>query len=268
MVDAHPEIAIPPETGFVVAVAQLASGDALRRRFFETLTQFPPDAPGWHDFEIPSEHFRQELTRISPFTVTAGLRCFYRCYAARFGKRRWGDKTPTYCRHLETIEQVLPEAHFVHIIRDGRDVAMSLRDLWFSPGRDMATLAQHWVRDVTTGREQGRKSGKYLEVRYEDLVADTRQVLMDVCEFVELSYHPAMEKYYERTPSRMKEHKARVRMDGSVVVSEEQRRQQQRLTFQPPDSSRAFNWRTSMTSEDRSAFEAVAGALLQELGYS
>jgi len=268
MVDAHPEIAIPPETGFAVAVTQLPSDEGLRLRFFETLTQFPPDAPSWGDFEIDAETFWQQLTRISPFSVTEGLRCFYRCYADRFGKQRWGDKTPMYCCHLQTIEQVLPEAHFVHIIRDGRDAALSLRNLWFSPGRDMETLARHWVRDVATAREQGRKCRKYMEVRYEDLVSGSRQVVMDVCNFVELLYHPAMEKYYERTPDRLREHKARVRPDGSVVVSQEQRHQQQQLTLQPPDSSRAFNWRTSMTSEDRSAFEEVAAPLLQELGYS
>jgi len=68
MLDTHPEMAIPPETGF--------------------LALFPH---------------------------------FYQLYASRFAKPRWGDKTPSYCHHMQNIEEVLPEAHFIHIIRDGRD---------------------------------------------------------------------------------------------------------------------------------------------------
>jgi hypothetical protein len=267
MLDAHPEIAIPPETGFAIAVTQLPGDETLRQRFFETLTGFPPDAPAWRDYGIPAEAFWQKLTRISPFNVTQGLRCFYSSYADRFGKQRWGDKTPMYCCHLQTIEAVLPEAHFIHIIRDGRDAALSLRNLWFSPGTDMETLARHWLREVTTARQQGRGVRKYLEVRYEDLVFDPRGTLTNVCSFVELTFHDAMEKYYERTAIRLDEHQARVRTNGSLVVSREERHQQQHLTFEPPDPSRAFNWRKSMSSEDRSAFESVAAPLLQELGY-
>jgi len=62
-----------------------------------------------------------ELQKITPFHVDAAIRCFYRLYAAQLGKERWGDKTPSYGRHMRAIEQVLPEACFIHIIRDGRD---------------------------------------------------------------------------------------------------------------------------------------------------
>jgi len=91
---------------------------------------------------------------------------------------------------------------------------------------------------------------------------------MDVSRFIEVAYDPAMEKYYERTPGRLKEHKGRLRPDGSVLISQEERHRQQSLTLHPPDSSRAFNWRTSVTGEDRSMFEAVASPLLRDLGYS
>ena len=54
---------------------------------------------------------------------------------------------------------------------------LSLRNLWFSPGRDMETLARQWVRDAATAREQGRQCDRYIEVRYEDLVSDSKRVL-------------------------------------------------------------------------------------------
>ena len=80
---------------------------------------------------MSAEAFERHLTQLCPFTVTEGLRCFYRCYAHRFGKRRWGNKTPMYSCHLHTVERILPEAHFIHIIRDGRDAALHFGDRRF-----------------------------------------------------------------------------------------------------------------------------------------
>ena len=112
----------------------------------------------------------RETGLIDPFTVSDGFRLFYRMYAQRFGKPRGGDKTPMHCRHLRTIERLLPEARFVHIIRDGRDAAVSLRRQWFSPGHDIQTQARYWRDNVLLARQQAAGCRHYLELRYEDLV--------------------------------------------------------------------------------------------------
>ncbi len=268
MLDSHPQVAIPPETGFLAHRYQFKSeGNNLRREFFETITNYPPEMPGWVDFQIPADNFWYSLTQIQPFTVTEGYRTFYRLYATRFNKPRWGDKTPTYCLHLQKIEAVLPEAHFIHIIRDGRDVALSLRQYWFSPGDDMKTLAAHWCNCVLNGRQQGANCRHYLEVRYEALIQEPRLILKEICAFLNLPYTTAMESYYERTLHRLSEHKSRFKADGSLVVSHEQRLQQQHLTTQPPDPSRIFGWKKAMPLAERLEFEAVAAELLANLGY-
>ena len=76
----------------------------------------------WPDFGMTAEDLRDELTRIRPLNVADGFRAFYRLYAERSGKSRWGDKTPDYVLHISDIAETLPEAHFIHIIRDRRDV--------------------------------------------------------------------------------------------------------------------------------------------------
>ena len=130
MLDSNPELAIPPETGFLALGDQFTSqGEALREEFFQAVVDFPPQVPNWEDFQIPQAVFWANLVELDPFTVSEGYRTFYRLYASRFTKRRWGDKTPVYCHHLETIAAVLPEAHFIHIIRDGRDVSISETDV-------------------------------------------------------------------------------------------------------------------------------------------
>lgn len=208
-----------------------------------------------------------KLKDVVPFSLAEGYRSFYRTYAARFGKCRWGDKTPTYCHHMKTIEEVLPEAHFIHVIRDGRDVALSLRGMWFSPGPDMEAQAKHWTTCVTTARQQGARCRNYLEIRFEQLIQETAAVLMSVCEFIALPYSAEMLSYYVRARDRLAEHVDRVRPDGSLVVSHADRLRQQALTMQTPQASRVGSWKRRMSGEERSRFEAIAGELLHELGY-
>jgi hypothetical protein len=268
MLDAHSELAIPPETGFLtLAPTFKGSSDKLREKFFRAVISYPPPVTAWPDFEIRADTFWAALTEINPFTVPEGFRTFYRLYADRFGKPRYGDKTPLYCLELETIRRVLPEARFIHMIRDGRDSALSLRKMWFSPGWEIETQAAYWRKCVLAARRAGLGCPDYIEVRYEDLILTTRPILERICSFVDLSFENAMLSYYTHTPERLKEHKARSRPDGTPLVTREQRLNQQKRTTEPPDPACVFAWKRTMSGVDRRRFELVAGDLLRELGY-
>ena len=58
-------------------------------------------------------------------TTGQAIAAVFEAYAAERGKRRWGDKTPLYMQHLPLLERLFPSARFVHLIRDGRDAALS-----------------------------------------------------------------------------------------------------------------------------------------------
>jgi hypothetical protein len=264
MLDSHPELAIPPETGFLSLGRKMrGTGSRLRDRFFDTLINYI----SWPDFEISEEEFRAALLRVDPFSVTEGFRTFYRMYAARFGKSRWGDKTPHYCFELDSIRRVLPEARFIHIIRDGRDVALSMRQMWFSPGWGIKTQATYWLKCVRAARRAGLSRPDYLEVRYEDLVLKPRETLARVCTHIDLPFSNLMLSYYERTPWRLLEHKERLRPDGTPFPTQDQRFQQQALTTRPPYAGRVFAWKRTMEREEALTFAKVARSLLMELGY-
>jgi hypothetical protein len=268
MLDSHPELAIPPETGFLKFGRNFRGrGDRLRERFFRAIVEYADPFPTWADFEISAESFRAALMEIDPFTISDGYRSFYRLYAARHGKARWGDKTPLYCLSMKVIRRTLPEARFIHIIRDGRDAALSLRKMWFSPGWKMETQAAFWRKFVLAARRAGLGHADYLEVRYEDLILAPAETLKRVCGHINLDYDEAMLNYYTRTPTRLKEHKGRYRPDGTAQITQEQRLVQQAETLNPPNPARVFAWKQSMSAEDRQAFQLVAGDVLKELGY-
>lgn len=265
MLDSHPGLAIPPETGFLPRAARLRRLPLfLRPRLFHLATR---STPAWPDFHLDRSAFRQSLEQILPFTVSEGIRTFYRLYTQKHGKFRSGDKTPLYALEMPAIRSLLPEAHFIHIIRDGRDVALSLRKTWFTPSKDIATLARYWVRIVTTARAQGRNSDTYFELRYEDLLADTEGRLRAICRYLQLDFHPGMLEYWRDAPRRLEEHEGRYKRDGTVIVTRNERLEQQRLTTYPPQLNRAGGWRQAMSEQEAKVFRAVAGGLLVELGY-
>ena len=268
MLDAHPDLAIPPETGFVPHVARLrGSGWRLRRRVLRTITSHPADAPAWPDFALDSGAFGRELDGLRPFFKSAALRAFYRSYAARFDKVRWGDKTPLYGLEMRSIRSVLPEARFIHIIRDGRAVVSSLRPQWFAPSSSVQGNASFWQETVRAIRAAAEGGSEVLEIRYEELVTAPEASLRRICAHIELEFHPAMLDYHRGTAARLQEHGGRVLGDGRVVTPT-QRRSQQARTTTPPDRSRVDAWREELTDDEVTAIEAVAGDLLLELGYA
>jgi len=177
MLDAHSELCIPPETGFLPGAAALLADEAnARERFFALVTGFKT----WGDFSVDSERFHDALSALEPFGVSAGVRAFYRTYAERHGKPRFGDKSPNYSTKLPVILAVLPEARFIHIIRDGRDVALSNRDVWFGKDKSVEQLVDIWRRRIAITRQLAAECPHYMELRYEDLVRDSETELRRV----------------------------------------------------------------------------------------
>ena len=202
------------------------------------MVRFPNDAPAWADFGIDDASFMQQAHCLrAGARLEDVLRMFYQLYAQAHGKPRAGDKTPSYLQCMPDVARVLPEAHFIHIIRDGRDVAVSWSKTWFAPTRDRAQLVNLWAEQI--GRARTSASGlAYMEVRFADLIRQPAAVLQDLCQFVGLKYQQQMLEYFKRSPSRLSEHQARYRLDGSLVVSKEDRLLQQAGTKSPPSHER------------------------------
>lgn len=264
MLDAHPDLAIPPETHFIPQAleAHKESSDP-HLSFLHAVMA----APFWRDNHLTAQSLRRRVSQIEPFDLGGALRAFYELYSESQGKKRWGDKTPPYLLHMSEIQQVLPEARFVHLIRDGRDMALSFRGMWFGP-RSLEEAATRWVSWIEEARRQSSGLSGYLEVRFEDLVNDTETGLRQICELIALPYDESMLDYHRSSERRLNEmiqpHPAR---DGDRVISPEERKAIHSLTSSPPQPSRAGRWRREMTRDEQTRFEQIAGALLRELNY-
>ena len=238
MLDAHPELAIPPETHFIPKLAKAlgevpksVGEDELRRRAHELITQHRR----WPDFGLDADELDRRFDHAQPFNATTALRAFYGLYAEKRGKPRWGDKSPSYVRRMRRVHAVLPEARFVHVIRDGRDT-LAAKPGEIDVGSALAT-GQRWHKKVRSARVQEHMMDHYLEVRYEELVADTEATLRTVCEFLDLGYEPAMLTPADRAP---------IEAELGPVGG----------------------WRERLAPDQLEAFEEVGGEMLAELGYA
>lgn len=102
----------------------------------------------------------------------------------------WGDKSPDYVRHIDLLAEVFPSARFVHIVRDARDRCLSIRR---RNGASVTRAAQRWVDGVTRARRDGQRvPERYLEVRFEDLLADPERELRRCCDFLGLEFETEM----------------------------------------------------------------------------
>lgn len=102
----------------------------------------------------------------------------------------WGDKSPDYIRYLPTLNNLFPEARFIHIIRDVRDYCLSINMAW---GKNMLRAAQRWCDDVNKVQKNSKKlEDKYLEIKYENLISDPKSVLKNICSFLEIEYDEKM----------------------------------------------------------------------------
>jgi hypothetical protein len=264
MLDAHPALAVPPETQFAPAIIKACDDQEVSaERVMEILVAHPR----WADLELDPEAVLGRWRAIEPLTAGDALRSIYVAYAERAGKPRWGDKSPPYLKYMLEIQGVLPEARFVHLIRDGRDVALSIRGLGLAP--EGAAEAAAWWRDrVSHARALAPLVNHYLEVRFEDLVQEPERTLNRVCEFIELPWDPRMLDYHRSAADRLQSiDRPLAHKTGRLLLTGPQRLQLHTLTSEPPRTDRVGRWRREMPAPDRRAFEQVAGTLLGALGY-
>jgi len=248
MLDRNTNLAIPDESFFMLPLARRHRGNVKADAFYDDLRRLPR----LHDWDIQPEDVRPRLR--DGMTTGEAISAIFETYAEKHGKPRWGDKTPLYMQHLPLLERLFPDALWVHLVRDGRDAALSFLALppgfsgktWAQP-RTVAQFAARWKVEIDAARALGhRAGGRYLELRYEDLVADPARELSRICEFASLPWEPAMADY-------------------AATVDVSNMPQHQRLAQAPTANVR--DWRSEMPAADARAFEHVAGDVLASSGY-
>jgi hypothetical protein len=263
MLDSHPEVAIPGETHWV---PKLIKAFERSKQSGDDAASLAIDHNRWGDFHLDANELRERIQALNPVTAADSIRAFYLLYAEREGKFRYGDKTPGYMQEMRRIQRVLPEARFVHIIRDGRDVSLSHMRMNWGP-EDYEQSARLWRNRIRRAQKIAPTIDHYTEVHFEDIVADTEGSLRRICDFIDLEFDPVMLDYHERAEGRLAEKARELPRKNRPNQTAEARLDSHRLAKEPPRSDRVGMWREKMTEEEISQYEAIAGDFLVKLGY-
>ena len=240
----HPRLTIPPESHFIPG-------------FYRALGDPSSDAEASQMVTRILKHPRIAMWGIEPQPEdVAGCRSFgeltrrlYEMWANARGKPRWGDKTPHYVKEIPLLMRLFPDAQVIHIIRDGRDTALSWLRTRFEP-QNLYMAARMWKEMVTKGRQDCAclAADACLELRYETLLARPESTMREVCDFLGEPFAAEVLR-----PSRivMPPHPGLTALSFRDEVVPEN----------------AAKWKEVMSPRQQALFESVAGDLLSELGY-
>jgi hypothetical protein len=262
LVDAHPDIAVIHEGRWVADWFERHRGltreGTVTPELAESLLAHRP----FKNVSIGRKDLQRLAASGDHLDYASFVGAVFDLHGAAHGKRLVGEKTPHQVRSIPTLHAVAPRAKFVQLIRDGRDVSSSVLS-WakvverggsvarFSAFREdpISTVAAWWEWLVRLGREDGAELGAelYHEVRYEHLVKDPKAECMQLCSFLGLPFDEHMLRFHE----------GRVRDEPGLDAKKAWR----------PVTRGLRNWSTELSSADLECFEAVAGDLLDELGY-
>jgi hypothetical protein len=255
MLDAHPSIAVPHPPHVVRYLAPLVAGygDLSRDPGFRALCRDMVRLVQVHIHPWPFVPSVERLVAEAPArTVIGAWSALYAQYLAHSGKRRWACKSTFMVDFVGDVAGLHPDARFLWLVRDPRDVAVSSRRSVFSTFHPAHTGAL-WAAQQATGRRWADAMGPEVVrvVRYERLVAEPEAELREICAFVGEVFVPEMLRFFEGAEARR-----------TAALAESWSR-----TGEPADTASVERWRGQLTLAEVTAVEAAAREQMQRLGY-
>ncbi len=259
LMNANPHLAVVHESRWVPGLFEQRIGLTPEGDVTRDLISLLLDNPRFVTMDLERADLEGLLANGKPVSYSNFMTGVYDLYGKKHGKNLVGDKTPSYVRSIPTLHHLWPEAKFVHIIRDGRDVCLSATN-WKSGGElrrrfvplhdePVTTTAVWWDWLVRSGREAGETlpPDLYREVRYESLVSNPAEECEALCEFLGIPYDDAMVRFHE---GKERPKPGRSAKNAWLRVTPGLR-----------------DWTTDMAAGDIERFESAAGELIDELGY-
>lgn len=254
MLASHSRLTIPPETWYLIPLVMRFSVDSpLRAEEVEQAVAIITGHYRWPDMKLDAEDFRRRVSQLSQPSLGDLAEVVYRWHLQAEQKVRWGDKTPPYIEIVPQLAQMYPGSRFIHLVRDGRDVAKSFRatnwidSRWLYDSIRGWTLAMEW--HWRWARSEFRD--RILLVHYEELVLDPETTLRKICRFLGEKFEPRMLSWQGIVDAQvpLRERKAHSRLKQRI------------------GAEGVARWKREMSAREIFICEAFMAAHLRRLGY-
>jgi hypothetical protein len=244
ILNAHPDVYLNGEMPFLVEILQLGyrndtsfSTSAEIEAFVACLEKLDE----WRNLENIDFDFSVPLAGGGMLTLEQVMHRVFRSEL----RLVWGNKTPQNTEHIEELVQLFPNAKFLVITRDVRDVCLSQSRKW---GKDMSLCADNWNSRMKAGwvASERLEAGRCHYLKFEDLLLDTECAVRKICDFLDIPFSPLMLTHHEHIEKDI---------DGKINYG------------QPVITSNREKWRTILSSNAIFRIESVAFDSMKLFGY-
>ena len=257
MLDNHPQLTVANDTHFITRAIKKAFRDESDPVLTPELIEQVRAYRRFHRMGLDEADVGNAARDCRTYSQFVSR--LYDLRAAHRGKPLSGEKTPDFCRQIPILHNLFPGARFIHIIRDGRDTALSAMN-WASPTKGpgrwslwaedpVGACALWWRWQAGIGVRDGHVLGErlYFELKYEDLVENSTALLSAIAAFLQIPDSEKMANYFA----------GKTKKNSNLSA---------KSAWLPPTKG-LRDWRNQMAEENIAVFEGIAGPLLKQLGY-
>jgi hypothetical protein len=266
MLTCHDDICIAPECHFFLWLEEKYSlwdenGD---------LKQYLIDLAASKKFEtweIDMAALEKYILQKRPRNYSELTECVYVFYAIKMGKENikfWGDKNKLWKEKLPKVLHYFPNTRYIHLVRDGRDVACSFLELnnkKFTskyapklPGK-IEDIAIRWGNNIIRINKffETLNPGNFIEIKYEELVLNFKETVTRALAFLNLQFDPKIENYYIIN--------SELKLEPDEIMA-----WKTKLNTKP-DALNINKYRTILTAEQIKTFNEICAPELKRYGY-
>lgn len=205
--------------------------------------------------QVDTEKLVNEILQTGKTSLDVPIRKTLAAWGEEEGKTIWGEKTPKNLFYVDYIHQMLPDAHFIHIIRDPRAVVNSMNR--FARFVDDSVLnAFNWLQAADYGfrlLQSSVPAEKRLEIKYEDLVSDVASTARHICAFLGAPFEEDMLDFYTKSSGKL--HPNAGQLGGVNTLT------------RPISTVSVEKWRDQLKARDITLVETVCAEAMKMHGY-
>jgi hypothetical protein len=269
MLNAHPQIISPPECGFLhwwfSKYKDWCSNDNTSDRVLEFLADVK-SSKKIEDWNLDFDNLKQKIKTHNPKNYAELVELVYLLFAEQKGKvpSIVADKNNYYINHLNDLKEIWPDAKYILVVRDGRDVACSYLNmeklLTNSPYKpklstDIKTIAKEWLANNQNilNFSESLHENQFMAIRYEDFVTESELYLTKVCNFLGLNFESNMLDYFIKNAKQQDEPTSTLDW--------------KKKTLEKPDENNIGKYKIELQKESVEEFNTIAKEILQKFNY-
>ncbi len=249
LLNSHSDVAIPTESSQFMPFLnkKLLDGKPLSLSRKKIITQYLLNNSQFAKWGLEKAVLDSTLKK--DMTLRQLISFLYTSYALNHGKTICGDKSPTFIRKMSILAEAYPDAKFIHVVRDGRDTLLSLRQLHAPAILNASLFAFEWkIKIFLIQKYIAHLKGRVIEIRYEDLLRNPHDELKKICGFLGISFQEQMLEFWKRSPEFIANHHSK-------------------LIFRPIDPSNIFKWRDELSGTEARKYAYFARKILEKYKY-